>query len=144
MRFSPRAGLAAGLILVGVAGGLVSGFALRPVPAAPQAKGDDAKPGADEADIHKALEAFVAAFNESDDPRTAATGALIGIVVACVIGWGIYQGGLRINLARFFRVTGVVLVFVAAGLVASALHSAHEAGWVTLGQQRAFDLTWLL
>ncbi|MFV0306336.1 MAG: iron uptake transporter permease EfeU, partial [Desertimonas sp.] len=87
---------------------------------------------------------LVAAFNESADPTTAASGALIGIVVACAIGWGIYQGGLRINLARFFRVTGVVLVFVAAGLIASALHSAHEAGWVTFGQQRAFDLTWLV
>jgi high-affinity iron transporter len=87
---------------------------------------------------------LVAAFNESADPRTAATGALIGIVIACAIGWSIYQGGLRINLARFFRFTGVVLVFVAAGLVASAVHSAHEAGWITFGQQLAFDLTWLV
>ncbi len=87
---------------------------------------------------------LVAAFNESDDPRTAATGALIGIVVACGIGYGIYRGGLRLNLARFFTITGVVLVLVAAGLVASALHSAHEADWVNIGQQQAFDLTWLV
>src|SRR3954447_8641231 len=57
---------------------------------------------------------------------------------------GIFHGGMRINLARFFRVTGVVLVFVAAGLVASALHTAHEAGWVTFGQTQAADLTWLM
>jgi high-affinity iron transporter len=87
---------------------------------------------------------LVAAFNESDDPRIAATGALIGIVIACGIGYGIYQGGLRLDLARFFTVTGVVLVLVAAGLVASALHSAHEADWVNVGQQQAFDLTWLV
>ena len=32
---------------------------------------------------------------------------------------------------RFFRITGVVLVLVAAGLVSSAVHTAHEAGWLT-------------
>ena len=73
MRFSPRAGLAAGLVLVGVAGGLVYGFALRPAPAAPQVKADDAKPGPDEAEVHKALEAFVAAFNDNDAAKMAAT-----------------------------------------------------------------------
>ena len=34
----------------------------------------------------------------------------------CALGWGIYRGGVKINLARFFRVTSVVLVLVAAGL----------------------------
>jgi uncharacterized protein (TIGR02246 family) len=75
MRFSPRAGLAAGLVLVGVAGGLVYGFALRPVPATPAAplvaQGGD-KPGPDEAEVHKALEAFVNAFNENDAAKLTA------------------------------------------------------------------------
>jgi len=37
-----------------------------------------------------------------------------------------------------------VLVLVAAGLVASALHTAHEAGWFTVLQDQAVDLTWLV
>ena len=53
----------------------------------------------------------------------------------------IYRGGVRINLSRFFRVTGVVLVLVAAGLVASSLHTAAEAGWVDGGQAQALDLS---
>jgi uncharacterized protein (TIGR02246 family) len=72
MRFSPRAGIAAGLVLLGVASGLVYGFALIPTTAAPQAKPDEAKASADEAEVHKALEAFVAAFNEGDAAKAAA------------------------------------------------------------------------
>jgi high-affinity iron transporter len=87
---------------------------------------------------------LVAAFNEADDPRAAGTGALVGIVAACLLGTAIYRGGLRIDLARFFRVTGIVLVLVAAGLVVSALHSAHEAGWIDVGQRQLLDLTWLV
>ena len=48
---------------------------------------------------------------------------------------------MRLNLSRFFRVTGVVLVLVAAGLVASSLHTAAEAGWVVGGQSQALDLS---
>jgi len=38
----------------------------------------------------------------------------------------------------------VVLVVVAAGLVMSSLHTAHEAGWLNVGQQQVLNLTWLL
>jgi high-affinity iron transporter len=65
-------------------------------------------------------------------------------VVAVILGYGIYRGGVRINLSKFFRVTGLVLVLVAAGLVVNALHTAHEAGWLNSGQGATVDLTWLV
>lgn len=71
-------------------------------------------------------------------------GVLLGLAVAVGIGWGIYRGGVRINLAKFFKATGVVLVLVAAGLVMSTLHTAHEAGWLDVGQGHALDLSWLV
>jgi uncharacterized protein (TIGR02246 family) len=79
MRFSPKAGIAVGLILAGVACGLVYGFArdlpVAPAPVAAQnddPKKADPKPGPDEADVHKALEGFVDAFNENDAAKCAA------------------------------------------------------------------------
>ena len=42
----------------------------------------------------------------------------------------------RINLSRFFRVTGIVLVLVAAGLRCIAMHTAHEAGWFNSSRAR--------
>ncbi|MDT5173247.1 MAG: high-affinity iron transporter [Mycobacterium sp.] len=71
----------------------------------------------------------------------AVLGGVTGIAVAVALGIGLYFGGVKLNLGRFFRVTGVFLVLIAAGLVLSALRTAHEAGWVTIGQQQVFDLS---
>jgi high-affinity iron transporter len=87
---------------------------------------------------------LLAAFDESGSGSAAAFGAVIGVLTAVALGYAIYRGGVRINLSRFFRVTGVVLVLVAAGLLVNAAHTAHEAGWVTFGQQQTLDLTWLV
>jgi high-affinity iron transporter len=97
--------------------------------------------------IREGLETVVfllAAFESASDPASAGLGALLGVLAATAIGVAIYRGGVKLNLTRFFRVTGVVLVFVAAGLVVSALHTAHEAGWLDVGQAQAVDLSWLV
>jgi high-affinity iron transporter len=87
---------------------------------------------------------LLATFHASGDATTSWLGAVIGILLAAAIGYGIYKGGVRLNLARFFRITGLVLVVVAAGLVMTALHTANEAGWLSAGQTQAFDLSWLV
>jgi iron uptake system component EfeO len=87
---------------------------------------------------------LLAVFQNSEDPGTAGLGAILGIVAAILIGFAIYRGGVKLNLQRFFRLTGLVLALVAAGLVASTLHTAHEAGWVNFGEGQALDLTWLV
>jgi high-affinity iron transporter len=87
---------------------------------------------------------LLAAFQASTSPVLAGSGALIGILLAVVLGYGIYKGGVRLNLSKFFRATGVVLVLVAAGLLMTACHTAHEAGWLNFGQQRVADLSWFV
>ena len=87
---------------------------------------------------------LIAVLQGAEIPATAGLGAFLGLAVAVAIGALIYRGGIKLNLQRFFKVTGVVLVLVAAGLVANSLHTAHEAGWLNVGQNQALDLTWLV
>src|SRR4051795_2796178 len=87
---------------------------------------------------------LLAAFQEASNTTTAGAGSVLGLLAAVAIGIGLYRGGVRINLTRFFRLTGIVLVFVAAGLLASAAHTAHEAGWINGLQSQAIDLSWLV
>lgn len=74
-------------------------------------------------------------------PWSAGLGTIAGLLVATVIGWAIYRGGTRLNLARFFTITSLLLVLISAGIVATALRHANEAGIVTGLQGQALDLS---
>jgi high-affinity iron transporter len=87
---------------------------------------------------------LIAVIQNSTSAGSATAGAVIGIVIAVGIGWGIYRGGVHLNLGRFFKITGLVLALVAAGLAMTAVHTAFEAGWLSAGQSTAADLTWLV
>jgi high-affinity iron transporter len=71
-------------------------------------------------------------------------GALIGLAIAAVLGVGFYQGSRRLNLATFFRWTGVGLIFIAAGLLSVGVHELIEIGAIPFGAQTLFDLSGVL
>lgn len=87
---------------------------------------------------------MLAAFQSSLDPAATGSGAVLGVAVAIFLGYLLYRGGVHIDLARFFGVTGFVLVLVAAGLLATAVHEFAEAGVVSMLQGRVLDLSWLV
>jgi high-affinity iron transporter len=68
-------------------------------------------------------------------------GAILGLVVAVALGVLLYREGIRMNLRSFFRLTGWILIVVAAGLFAFAVHELQEAGWLPLLEQTAFDVS---
>ncbi len=87
---------------------------------------------------------FLLATFQQGEGWTLPAGALLGLLCAVGVGYAIYRGGVRLNLRVFFRWTGVFIIFVAAGLLASGLRAFHEAGvWNGL-QATAFDLSGVL
>ena len=73
--------------------------------------------------------------------RLGTVGAVSGFAAAVVVGYGLYRGAVRIDLRRFFTATGIVLVTVAAGLVATAVHDLMEAGVIDVLTRPAIDLS---
>jgi high-affinity iron transporter len=68
-------------------------------------------------------------------------GTMLGLGLAVVLGALLYKGGIRMNLRSFFRITGAILIVVAAGLFAFSLHELQEAGWLPFLEQTAFDIS---
>jgi high-affinity iron transporter len=68
-------------------------------------------------------------------------GFLLGIAVAVVLAHLIYRGAVKLNLGRFFTVTGVLLVFVAAGILGYGVHDLQEAGFLPGLNTLAFDVS---
>ena len=78
---------------------------------------------------------FLLAILEQSTGYAVPIGAALGLAGAVGIGFLIYYGGVRLDLRRFFRLTGVFIIIVAAGLLAGGLRSLHEAGlWNGLQQ----------
>lgn len=65
----------------------------------------------------------------------SALGTLLGVALAVVFGVMFVKGSVRIDLRKFFRVTTVILLFVAAQLVISGFHELSESGVMPSSKQ---------
>lgn len=72
---------------------------------------------------------------------TPVLGALLGLATAVALGYLLYKGSLRLNLATFFRWTGALLILVAAGVLMYAVHEFQELGWLPGEENLAFDVS---
>jgi len=101
--------------------------------------------------------AFVAVFREGIELAlfltaaafTASTGAtliggLLGLVLAVIAGWLLFATTRRLDIRAFFRVTSVLLILFAAGLVAHGVHELNEAGWIPSIVEHVWDVNPLL
>ena len=68
-------------------------------------------------------------------------GFVLGIGVSVALAFLIYRGAVQINLGRFFSVTGVLLIFVAAGILAYGVHDLQEAAILPGLHTLAFDIS---
>jgi high-affinity iron transporter len=80
--------------------------------------------------VREGLETALFLFGAAQASSAGATlsGGLLGLAVAIGIGYGVYRGGLRLDLRAFFAVTGLLLIFFAGGMLAHGVHELVEAG----------------
>src|SRR5881628_545557 len=58
----------------------------------------------------------------------SALGAVLGLVMAASLGWAIFRGGRHISLQRFFAVTSVFLLLLAAGMFSTGAGRLEAMG----------------
>ena len=100
--------------------------------------------------IREGLETSLFLVGQATSDRSEAIwillGAVTGLAIAALIGYGFYRGSRRLNLGSFFRWTGIALIFIAAGLLSHGIGEFIEIGALGNGfwTATAFDLSGVL
>ena len=87
---------------------------------------------------------FYAAAQGATTTSTPLVAITAGVLTAVVIGFGLYAGAIRVDLSRFFTVSGVLLVFVAAGILKYGVHDFQEADVLPGLNTLPFDVSGVL
>lgn len=90
------------------------------------------------------LALFLTAASFSTTAGATVVGALIGLMAAAVVGWLLFASTARLDVGRFFQVTGLLLILFAAGLVAHGVHEFNEVGWIPAIVEHVWDLNLVL
>lgn len=86
------------------------------------------------------LALFLTASIFATDVLQTAVGAALGLGTAILLGWSIFAAIVRLDLRRFFQVTGFLLILFAAGLVAHGVHEFNEVGLIPSVIEHVWDL----
>lgn len=73
---------------------------------------------------------FLSAVSLTTTGLQSFLGALVGIGLAVAFGVLFVRGSLRIDLKRFFAVTGIALLIFTVQLLVNGYHELSEAGWL--------------
>jgi high-affinity iron transporter len=84
---------------------------------------------------------FLIAAAVAVDGSSVVIGGIVGLLASAVLGGVIYFSGRHIPMQAFFRVTGIILILFAAGLLAKAVFLLQAAGDVGTLNDAAYNLT---
>jgi high-affinity iron transporter len=86
------------------------------------------------------LALFLTAATFSSSALQTILGALLGLSTAILLGWSFFATTVRLDLRRFFQVTGFLLLLFAAGLVARGVGELVDVGWIPALIEHVWDL----
>ncbi|MFT6815556.1 MAG: high-affinity iron transporter [Sphingobacteriales bacterium] len=67
-------------------------------------------------------------------------GAIIGIFIGIALAYLLFKGAMRFNMKKFFNITSIFLILIAAGLTAHGVHELQEAGWIPIIIEHVWDI----
>ncbi|EIJ79187.1 iron permease FTR1 [Bacillus methanolicus PB1] len=71
-------------------------------------------------------------------------GAITGGVIAAVVSYLFFKGTMRVPLKTFFKVTGVFIILIAAGLIVQSISMMQDLNMIGSVLPHVYDITWLL
>jgi len=87
---------------------------------------------------------FWAAAHATGNSLASVVGLVLGLGTAVIVGWLFYRSTSTINLSKFFKITSILLVFVAAGVLSYGIHEFQEVGWFPGDGDVLIDLSGVL
>ncbi len=78
---------------------------------------------------------FLGAAQFTTEGLMTLVGGLTGLALAVLFGVAFTRGAVHIDLGRFFRVTGIVLMVFALNLLLGGLHEFAEVGLISIGPE---------
>ena len=92
--------------------------------------------------IETALFLTAAAFSAT--PVETLVGGALGLAIAVVLSWLMFAAGRRLDVRAFFRVTSILLILFAAGLLAHGVHELQEAALLPTFVEHVWDVNFIL
>lgn len=94
--------------------------------------------------LREGVETVLFILAPSGNPVDISLGVSLGFAAAIAIAYAYFSLGKRINLRTFFRVTSVVLVLFAAGMIAYGVHELQEAGIIPIINEHVWNINNIL
>jgi len=73
---------------------------------------------------------FLSTIYFSSNPQSVLSGFGLGIVAGLLVSFGFFAATVRMPVYYAFRVTSLLLILFAAGLLSRGVHEFAEAGWI--------------
>ncbi|RID84027.1 iron permease [Peribacillus asahii] len=71
-------------------------------------------------------------------------GAITGVVIAAIVAYLFFKGTMKVRLSTFFKVTGVFIILIAAGLLVQAISMMQDLEIIGSVIPHLYDITWFL
>ena len=84
---------------------------------------------------------FFRAISSQVSSRGLIIGGIIGIISSIILALIFFVLTIKVNLSLFFKITGILIMFIAAGLLSTSLHEFQEAKIIPVIKESVYDIS---